>query len=251
MGNLKFRVPLDNSNVPRIIAKPRILFLLAILISTIAILIPDISFAISMDDPKLVARETARIEKFKEKVKRDGDTLLLKNKSGSYISVKDSSGCKSYSTCFSLEFLDYFEDIGFFLVQSYYSEGGEFTMVSESDGKEYYIHEHPMFSPDRKHLITVPDDSDTGYNENGVFIWRIQDNKLMPEFSYEPTEYSQYRFVRWKSNKYIELKKWLRSSKGLCPETDFMIVPVDLRKEDDGWKLYENFSPDYVECDAN
>ena len=222
-----------------------------IFFSIAIILIPDTSFAISSNDPELAAREAAQIEKFKENVKREGDTLLLKNKSGSYISLKDSPECESYSTCFSFGFLDYFDDIGFYLVQSYYSEGGEFTMVSESDGKKYYIHERPMFSSDRKRLVTVPDDSDTGYNENGVFIWRIQDNKLIPEFSYEPTIYAQYRFVRWKDNTSIELKKWLRSSKGLCPETDFMIIPISLEMEDDGWELYKHFSPDSVECDAN
>lgn len=251
MGKLKFRVPPGYNDAPSGATKKRILFLLAILISTIAILIPNISYAISMDDPKLVARETAQIKKFREKVKRDGDTLLLKNKSGTFISLKDSLDCNHPNTCAAYKFLDYFEDIGFFLVQGYYWESGQHIMISESDEGKYYVHKLPMFSPDRRRLVTVPADTETGWDMNGVFIWRIEGTEIVSEFSYEPTEYAHYKFVRWEDNKHLELKKWLESSKELCPETDFMIVPVDLRKEDDGWKLYEDFSLDSVECDAN
>ena len=224
-----------------------LLFLVTFLIS----IIPDISFAKAVDNPELVAREAAQIEKHKENVKRDGDTLILKSKSGTYISMKDSPRCRNYATCFSFEFVDYFKDVGFYLVQSYYLEGGQFTMVSESSGKKYLIHELPMLSPDRRRLITIPDDTDAGYDENGIFIWRIEGNELIPEFTYRPKGYVQYRFVRWKDNKFIELKKWLYSSKGLCSETHFMLVPADLKKEDDGWKLYEDFSPESVKCDTN
>ena len=251
MGNLKFRVPLDNRYVSRGAINTRILFILAVVISIVLTFIPDISFAISADNPELVARETAQIEKFKNKVKREGDTLLLKNKSGTYISIKDSPECLNYATCFSFEFLDYFEDIGFFLVQSYYSEGGEFTMVSESDEKEYYIHEHPMFSPDRRYFVTVQDEIDTGYYKDGVFIWRIEGVELISEFSYEPKGYVWYEFVEWKSNSNIKLKKGLHSTKELCPETSLMKIPVNLINEDDGWKLYDDLSPNSVECDVN
>ena len=210
----------------------------------------DVSFAISMDDPGLVARETAQIEKYKEKVKRDGDTLLLRNKSGTYISLKDSPKCEDPDTCASFKFLDYFEDVGFFLVQGYYWETGQHIMISENDERKYYVHELPMFSPDRRRLVTIPADSDTGMGMNGIFIWRVEGNEIIPEYSYEPMEYAQYRFVRWKDNKFIELKKWLHSSKELCPETDFMTIPISLEMEDDGWKLYKYLSPDSVKCDT-
>lgn len=251
MGDLIFRIPLDNGHAPRGATKKRTLFLLAILISTIAILIPDISFAISMDDPKLVAREMAQIEKYKDMVKREGDTLLLKSESGSYIPLKNSPGCENFETCFSFIFVDYFEDLGFFLVNGYYWEGGGVMMVSESDGKQYHIRKLPIFSPDRKRLVTVPDDIDAGWGENGIFLWRIESKKLIQEFSFEPMEYATYEFIRWKDNKHIELKKWLHSSKELCPENKYMIIPASLEMEDDGWKLYKYPSPDSVECVDN
>ena len=252
MGELKFKVQFDDSHAPSGTTKKRIIFLLAILISTIAILSPDIVFAKAVDNPELVAREAAQIEKFKDKVKRDGDALLLKSKSGTYISLKDSPRCRNYATCFSFEFIDYFKDVGFYLVQSYYSEGGQFTMVSENDEKGYLVHERPMFSPDRRHIITTPNFLDSGYGKTGVFVWRFERGKLVPEFSYEPTghEYILHKSIKWRGNSHIELIKFFRPTERLCTDTDFITVTVDLKKEDDGWKLYEDFLLDSVKCDT-
>lgn len=251
MGNLRFRVPLDNSHAPRGANKVKYLLFLVVVCLIAVTFIPDISFAKSSKWLKREVQEMERFKKFEGIVKRKGDTLLLKSNSGTDISLKNSPGCENYETCISFIFFDYFKDVGFFLVKSYYWEGTEHIMISESDGKEYYIHELPMFSPDKRYIVTVPDDVDTGYDENGVFIWRIEGKEIISEFSYVPMEYATYEFVRWKDNNYIELKKWLRSSKELCPETDFMIIPISLEKEADGWKLYKYLSLDSVQCDAN
>ncbi len=124
-------------------------------------------------------------------------------------------------------------------------------MVSESNGKRYYVYDLPILSPDNRYIVTVPHDTDAGYDENGVFIWRFEGDKLISEFSYEPIGYVWYEFVEWKGNSHIKLKKGLHSSKELCPESSLMMVPVDLKKEADGWKFYEDISPDSVDCDVN
>ena len=252
MRKVTFRVMPGYNDAPRGAIKKRIFFLFAIFISTVAILIPDISFAISMDDPKLVARETAQIKKFREKVKRDGDTLLLKNKSGTFISLKDNLKCEGPDACAGFKFLDYFEDVGFFLVQGYYWESGQHIMVSEYDERKYYVHELPMFSPDRRRIVTTPNFLDSGYGRTGVFVWRFESGKLIQEFSYEPTgyDYILHKSIKWKDNSHIELIKFFRPTERYCPETDFITVSVDLKKEADGWKLYKDFSPDSIKCDA-
>ena len=235
--------------------KMRKLFFLSVLFlatfSVFLTFIPDVSFAISADDPELLAREAEQIEKYKENVKREGDTLLLKNKSGTYISLKDSPKCENYETCFAFKFIDYFMDAGFYVIENYYYEGGEVMMVSENNEKKYFIHELPMLSPDKKHIVTIPNNLDTGDGESGVFIWRFDGGKLIQEFSYRPIEYYVFENLKWKSNSHIELKEWLRSSKGLCPETDFMTIPVSLKLDDGDWKLYKDFSSDSVDCDVN
>ncbi len=123
-------------------------------------------------------------------------------------------------------------------------------MVSESDGEKYLVHELPLLSPDKKHIVTIPDNIDTGDGESGVFVWRFKGGKLIQEFSYRPREYFVYESIQWKNNLHIELKQWLRSSKGLCSETEFMTIPVSIKMEDDTWKLHEDFSPDSVKCDT-
>jgi hypothetical protein len=249
MRDLKLRVPLDSSYAPHGATKSKVLFLLAIIISMIAILIPDISLAKAIKDPKRAAREEAQIEKFGDKVRREGDTLFLKTSSGLYISLINSPGCENYETCLYYEFVDYFKDVGFYVVQTILWEGGGVIMVSESDGKEYYVYDLPILSPDNKHIISIPQDVETGYEDDGVYVWRIDGHKLIPEFSHKPLEYAEYKFIRWRNNKSIELKKWLHSSEGLCSENRYMVVPVSLKKEDGDWKFYEDFSPDSVQCD--
>ena len=232
----------------------RYFFLALIFFVTISILltlIPDISFALNVSKQERDAQEAKQIARFKDSVKREGDTLLLKSKSGTFISLENDHRCGNYATCFSFKFFDYFKDIGFYVIENYYLEGGQVMMVSDSDGEKYFIHELPMFSPGRRRLVTIPDDTDAGYGENGIFIWRIENNELVPEFSYRPKGYVQYRFVRWKDNNYIELKKWLESSKGFCSETRYMIVPVNLKMENGEWIFYENLSVDSVKCDTN
>jgi len=226
-------------------------FLSAAFLVTFSILlsvIPNISFADSARQLKRRTQETERIKKFEGTVKRDGDTLFLRSGTGPNIALKNSPGCGAPDTCIQYRFIDYFRDIGFFLVKGYYGKKIEHIMISESDGKEYYIHELPRFSLDRRHLVTVTDNTNTGYDMTGVFIWRIEGMEIIPEFSYEPEDSIWYKFVRWVDNRYIELTKWLFYSGGHCPERAILRVPVDLKKEADGWKMYENFLPGSPEC---
>lgn len=216
--------------------------------SILLTIIPDNSFALSAKRLKRDGKEMERIEKFEGTVKREGDTLLLKSSSGSYISLKNSPGCKNQDTCSSFIFVDYFRDAGFFLVKGYYWEEIEHIMISKSDGKQYNVHELPILSPDKRHFITVPDDTNTGYKENGIFIWRIDGTEIILEFSYEPTKIATYRSKRWKDNRFIELEKWILPSGGPCPENAFMIVDVELKLEADGWKMSEDFSPGSPKC---
>lgn len=249
MRKLKFRVLPSYNDAPPGGTKKRILFLLVILISTIAILIPDISFAGSAKRLKRDAQEAEQIEKFKENVKREGDTLFLKSKSGTDISLKNSAGCEHDDYCFSFIFLDYFEDVGFFLVRNYNSKGDEFMMVSESDRGKYLIHEFPIFSPDKRRFFTIIDDTDAEYDETEVFIWRIENDKLIPEFSRKSGRDSVYSFIGWKNNLQIDLEERVTVSKEACQGQNSMLLYIDLKREPYGWRMYKTFSPGTLDCD--
>lgn len=226
-------------------------FLSVIFLVTFSILltiIPDNSFALSAKRLKRDGKEMKRIEKFEGTVKREGDTLLLKSKSNTYISLKNSPGCENQDNCSSFIFVDYFRDAGFFLVKAYYWEEVEHIMISESDGKKYNVHELPILSPDKRRLVTVPDDTNTGYIENGIFIWRVEGTEIILEFSYDPEKIATYKALKWKGNRLIELEKWILPSGGPCPKRSFLIVDVELKLEADGWKMHEGFSPGSPKC---
>lgn len=190
-------------------------------------------------------QEMLRIERFKENVRRDGDTLYLKTESGTYLTFKDTQSCDPPSPC-DYEFVDFYSDLGFYLVFVGYYEGEDYIMISDKDGKEYSVKDIPMLSPDRERVVSI---STCGaFCINGVFIWRIVDGGLVSELFYEPGEYARYSFIKWEDALTIELTKKIYSTERLCPEFDFMMVPVTLRLEEGGWKFYDDLSSRDIRC---
>ncbi len=119
-------------------------------------------------------------------------------------------------------------------------------MISDKDGKEYSVKELPIFSPDNERVVSVS--ACEVYCNNGVFIWRILGDELVSELFYEPDVYARYSFIKWKGNKTIELDKNVHSTEQSCPKSDFMIMPVTLRLEEDGWKFYDDLSNRNIRC---
>lgn len=190
-------------------------------------------------------QEMLRIEKFKENVRRDDDTLYLKVESGAYLAFKDTQSCDPPLPC-DYEFVDYYSDLGFYLIFVGYYEGEDYIMISDKDGKEYSVKELPRLSPDKERFVSVS--ACEVYCINGVFIWRIVDNGLVSELFYEPEEYTRYNFIQWKDDKTIELAKVTYSSEQICPKSDFLTVPVTLRLEDGDWKFYDDLSRRNIRC---
>jgi len=190
-------------------------------------------------------QEMLRIERFEENVRRDGDTLYLKLKSGAYLAFRDAQSCEPPSPC-DYEFVDYYGDLGFYLVFVGYYEGEDYVMISDRDGKEYSVKELPKLSPDKERIASVS--SCDAFCINGVFVWRIVNGGLVSELFYEPEEYARYGFVKWMDDKTIDLAKKVYSSAQICPESDFMTVPVTLRLEDGGWKFHDDSSRRDIRC---
>ncbi len=190
-------------------------------------------------------REVLRIERFKEKVRREGDTLYLKIEYGAYLTLKNSRSCLPPSPC-DYEFVDYYSEPGFYLVFVGYCEGEDYILISEKDGKIYSVKAMPGLSPDKERFVSVS--ACEVYCKSGVFIWRIADNRLVPEFFYEPEENARYSFIKWKDDRTIELDRVTYSSEEICPESDFMTVPVSFRLEDGEWRFCDDSSRRNVRC---
>ena len=196
---------------------------------------------------ELNAKELEQTKKFAVFVKRDGDTLYLKLGSGSYSTLTDMKECSGWDTCKLYRFVDYFKDVGFYIVFVGYYEGYEYLMVSDKTGENCLVHEAPEVSPDKKRFVAVS--ASEAHNINGVFIWRFEDDNIIPELSYEPDEYALYEFVAWKDNFTIHLAKFTRSDKSFCPASNFMRVPVSLRLDNGIWRFDELLSN--VKCEQN
>lgn len=193
--------------------------------------------------------ENDRIKKFPEYVKREGDTLYFKLRSGSDITLSDFTDCESRQyECKSFQFLNYYINEGLYLIFEKLYEGSDYILVSDRTGERYNVYDFPFFSPDRKRLATISAD-ETSYGKNGVFIWSLEAGGLVQELSYEPEEYALYKFVRWEDNKTVALSKFTNSVKELCPESNFMTVPVTLRQDKEDWRFYENLKHGAVTCE--
>lgn len=194
--------------------------------------------AIAQD--KLNFDEPEQLKKFASYVKRDGATLYFKLKSGSYSALADKEECSSWDTCAAYQFLDYFKDVGFYLVDVGYYEGGEYLMISDKSGERYLVHDKPEISSDRRRFVTVS--ASESYDINGVFIWRFEGEKIISELSYEPKEYALYEFVKWDDNSIIFLSKYASADEKLCPDSNSMTVPVVLKRDNLVWKFHESLS---------
>jgi hypothetical protein len=222
--------------------------LFLVIFSILLAALPDISSAKSIYERRLTAQEVERIKKFEDSVKRDGDTLLLRSVSGSFIPLKDNPDCEATEKCVQYRFVDYFKDAGFFLVRGYYREKIEHIMISVDDGKKYFIHQLPRFSPDKLRFVTITNSLDKGYEVTGVYIWLIDGTRIVQEFSFETKDYASYHFSNWKTSKVIELRKWIMPSGGPCPEGVFWEVDIDLKMEAGGWKIYEDLTTASPKC---
>lgn len=221
--------------------------ILPILLSLLLLLIHIQITVIAADyygDPETY--ELNRIKKFEAFVWRKGGTLYLKLKTGALVSLKNSGECSGWDSCEEYEFLDYFKEAGFYHVYLYLGEQSEHLMLSDKTGQKFEVHSTPELSPDGKSFIAVS--VSEAFDVNGVFIWRFVGDGLAQELSYEPEEYALYRFKAWIDNKTVQLSKYTRSEKSICPSSKLMTVPVFLRSEEGAWRFDEDLSHTAVRC---
>jgi hypothetical protein len=184
--------------------------------------------------------EEELLEKYKENIRRDGDTLYIKTKANTELSLKNAPQCYTIRPC-SYMFLGYIQDKGFYVVMAGYGEGTSFKMISDKDGSISDIHNVPILSPDRNRVINTS--AGAPYDINGVFIWSFNGNKLAEELHYNSEERTQYYFIKWKDNKTV-----LLFNTESCFGTNKMAIPVTLRLEKDGWRFHDDLESKAMKC---
>ncbi len=187
------------------------------------------------------------INRFKEHVKRDADTLYLKTESGAYRTYTNSQGCDPLSWC-DYRFVDYFDDVGFYLLSLGTHERDDYLMISDREGKEYFIRARPHLSPDRGHLLTLWVCSTFSFCDDRATIWRVDGDEIVSEYTYKFEDSTFYAFVAWQDDKSVKLLKLTDSTDELCPGSDRMTIPVVLRFEEGGWQMHDDLKGRSVEC---
>jgi hypothetical protein len=172
--------------------------------AVIAAEIKGIPLGDSICDDLNPRKEEDVIKKFSNILTRKADKLFVKLNNGKTISrtdipckETDADLCK-WNTFWNYRAYDYFNDSGFLLIEKQSYEYSEYELISIRDGSSLVIQGLPTFSPDKKRFIV---------NVNSIYdnfvsrleIWRIESDKFIKEFNYEPKEWPSVH-TKWASN---------------------------------------------------
>jgi hypothetical protein len=187
--------------------------------------------------------ERAQMEKYSSYVSRDGKVLRLRLRSGARVEIRDLTDCDSWDGCEINLFIDYYENIGFYLIARDFYEGGSHILVSDVSGEERAFDARPYISPDGRRFVLVDEDT--------LYIWRIEGEKMTEEFARMSSEYAEFAFIEWINSDAILLNKHANSDGISCVEEGSMNTRVILKsdeKKGQGWEFYEHLSEEPVQC---
>lgn len=114
---------------------------------------------------------------------RDGYVLRLETSAG-WVDIEDAPEEGSPTVFFS--YRDFYGDVGFYLLEAVYYEGGNFVLVSAKDGALTHILGEPVFSADRSRFLSVSMDLEAGYSPTALQVWRVDEAGLVKEYEYYP-----------------------------------------------------------------
>jgi hypothetical protein len=200
----------------------------------------------SSADYEAIDSDIEAIKKFRGYLERRGEQLHLYLESNKEVVLKSDDRCNDGpDNCMLHTFRDFIK--GYYLIHIGYYESGEFVMISRKTGQQVEVYDRPQLSPNGARFVTVAATEAEG--ENGVFIWRFGKDTLKPEFAERPSEYTLYTFINWRDNNTIALSKFMRANQNLCPNAQFVNVPVLVKRSKGIWKFYEDLRPDKIRCE--
>ena len=172
------------------------------------------------------AVEKTQLPRYPQLVSRQGGNLRLTLKSGKVVELKDVNidGQELKTVLYS--FREFLPDLGYYLVQEDFYEGGGYLMVNCQNGKRYPLHDLFLLSPDRKRLATVLNSE--AHNPTAIQIWSISPEKMTMEWSFDPKVWGPTDGA-WQNNDTLTFAK--TNDDGVRLET--MMV----RKDQTGWRL--------------
>ena len=98
----------------------------------------------------------------------------------------------------------YIPKMGYFVVEVFYHEGGEYLLVNDKSGKKIKIWGYPKPAPDFKHMVVTSADLEAGFLSNGIQILGFTQNGLEIVFEQEISDYKPI-LPKWLDEKTIEI----------------------------------------------
>ncbi len=136
------------------------------------------------------------------------------------------------------DFVDYWQDVGNYVLKVGYYEGSRHILLRDSDGKRRYIDEVPHRSSDGKRIVVVS--AAEAYNRNSLEVLRITEHGWEKEFLYDidaAGDYRLYAFTKWLGDDAVELSCFRTADERLCPGFSFMETEEVLAMKGGEWSL--------------
>ena len=134
--------------------------------------------------------EATWLTRLPESVARQGAELVLKLKDGRTISRIDTPGhfeghhdsAGNSSTKFT--FYDHIENLGYYVIERHYYEGGGFEFINIESGKTVTVNGAIEISPDRTRFLAVNIDEQSDAKAQQIEAWTISSARITKEWAY-------------------------------------------------------------------
>ncbi|MBH9551910.1 hypothetical protein [Inhella gelatinilytica] len=167
--------------------------------------------------------------------RRDGAHLTLSLKAPApALTLSDRGDCSTPDACTRYRFKGLSPNGQYARVDVHGYEWGSQLWINRNTGRQTEVFADPVASPSGRYLV-VANGADC-CEENGVFIWEQQEDRLVPRFALRPKDYALYATVRWEDEQTVRLRRLARST-AACPHDDLMSTEVLLRRQGTTWRF--------------
>jgi hypothetical protein len=133
-------------------------------------------------------------------VERKGDTLIFNLKSGKQKTLINNLSDDDSSTDYI--FQKSIDAIGYWEVLAYYYESLDYVLINQNDGDEIHVWGRTILSPDNQYVLCSSVDLEAGFIANGFQLLKMDNGKLVEQWSKELTEWGAEKLI-WTKDNYI------------------------------------------------
>lgn len=133
-------------------------------------------------------------------VKRVDDALIFTLRNGSEKILK--SNLEDEENTAEYIFMQSLDPIGYWEVLAFYYESFGYILINQTTGKEVYLWNKPVLSPDNKYLLIGSLDIEAGFIPNGFQLWSIENDSLKLQWEKEIENWGAEKLI-WTNDNHI------------------------------------------------